>query len=123
VIEKEQEVKMVSGLKGNTYEEKCAGQGLETLKSKDQKRHGVVSDRQDLFTLASSNNGGARARRAAGEKCLAKQSARTDIRKNDRWLPTMVQLTCLQHLYLGSSTPIIMYPVYLCINTGLSILT
>jgi hypothetical protein len=41
VIEKEQEVKMVSGLKGNTYEEKCAGLGQETLKIKDQKRHGL----------------------------------------------------------------------------------
>ncbi len=32
---------MVSGLKGNTYEEKCAGLGQETLKIKDQKRHGL----------------------------------------------------------------------------------
>ncbi len=36
----------------------------------------VMSDRQDLFTLAS-NNRGARTRRAAGEKCI-----RTNIRKN-----------------------------------------
>ncbi len=26
-------------------------------------------------------------------------------------VPIMVQLTCLKHLYLGSSTPITMYPM------------
>ena len=41
----------------------------------------VKNDRQDLYTLAS-NNRGARTRRPAGEKCLVKQFARTDIRKS-----------------------------------------
>ena len=35
----------------------------------------VMSERQGLFTLA-------RTRRAAGERCLLKQFARTDTRKN-----------------------------------------
>jgi ribonucleases P/MRP protein subunit RPP40 len=89
VIKKVQEkaVKMVSGLKGNTYEEKCTELGLATPNSRRDRQdmalvHKYVrSDRQDLFTLAS-NNGGARTRRAAGEKCLVTQFARTDIRKN-----------------------------------------
>ena len=37
--------------------------------------------KKGLFTLAS-NNIGARTRRAAGERCLVKQFARTDTRKN-----------------------------------------
>ncbi len=41
----------------------------------------VMNEEQGLFTLAS-NNRGARTRRAAGEKCLVKQFARTDTRKN-----------------------------------------
>jgi hypothetical protein len=78
---------MVSGLKGNTYEEKCTELGLETLKSRrDQQEMAlaykyVMSDRQDLFTLASTNRG-ARTKRAAGERCLVKQFARTGTRKN-----------------------------------------
>ena len=42
----------------------------------------VVSDRENLFRLASSNDGEARTRWAAGEKCLVKQFGRTNIRKN-----------------------------------------
>ncbi len=80
---------MVSGLKGNTYEEKCAELGLETLKRRKElqdmtlvhKNPVCACDKQDLFTLAS-NNRGARTRRAAVEKCIVKQFARTDIRKN-----------------------------------------
>jgi hypothetical protein len=41
----------------------------------------VMSERQDLFTLASTIRG-ARTRRAAGERCLVKQFARTDTRNN-----------------------------------------
>jgi hypothetical protein len=78
---------MVSGLKGNTYEEKVLGWGLETLKSRRERQNMalmhkyVMSDRQNLFTLAS-NNGGAR---------------------------TMIQLICQRHLYLGSSITIIFH--------------
>jgi hypothetical protein len=32
--------------------------------------------------------------------------------KNGGWLTTTDQLMCPQHLYLGSSTPITMYPMY-----------
>jgi hypothetical protein len=32
--------------------------------------------------------------------------------KNGGWLTTTDQLMCLQHLYLGSSTPTTMYPMY-----------
>ena len=41
----------------------------------------VMNEGQGLFTLASTNRG-ARLRRAAGERCLVKQFARTDTRKN-----------------------------------------
>ncbi len=37
------------------------------------------------------------------------------IYKNDRWLPTMILLICLQHLYKGPLTPITMYPMYVFI--------
>jgi hypothetical protein len=89
VIEKVQEkaVRMVTGLKGTTYEEKCTELGLETLKIRRERQDMalthkyVMNEEQGLFTLAS-NNRGARTRRAAGEKCLVKQFARTDTRKN-----------------------------------------
>jgi ribonuclease P/MRP protein subunit RPP40 len=88
VIEKVQEkaVRMVSGLKGTTYEERCAELGLETLKSRRDRQDMalahkyMMSEGQGLFTLASTNRG-ARTRRAAGERCLVKQFARTDTRK------------------------------------------
>jgi hypothetical protein len=76
--------KMVSGLKGkNTYEEKCAELGLETLKRRKELQDMtlvhkyVMNDRQDLFTLASMGP-----EPAAGEKCLTKKFARANIRKN-----------------------------------------
>jgi hypothetical protein len=78
---------MVSVLKGTTYEERCAELGLETLKSRRDRQDMalahkyVMSEGQGLFTLASTNRG-ARTRRAAGERCLVKQFARTDTRKN-----------------------------------------
>jgi ribonuclease P/MRP protein subunit RPP40 len=89
VIEKVQEkaVRMVTGLKGTTYEEKCTELGLETLKIRRERQDMalthkyVMNAEQGLFTLAS-NNRGARTRRAAGEKCLVKQFERTDTRKN-----------------------------------------
>jgi hypothetical protein len=88
VIEKVQEkaVRMVSGLKGTTYEERCAELGLETLKGRRDRQDMalahkyVISERRGLFTLASTNRG-ARTRSAAGERCLVKQFARTDTRK------------------------------------------
>ncbi len=57
--------KMVSGLKGNTYEEKCAELGLETLKSRQElqdvtsvhKNPVCACDRQDLFTQAITTEG------------------------------------------------------------------
>jgi hypothetical protein len=83
----EKAVKMVSGLKGNTFEEKCAELGLETLKSSKELQdialvHKYVEgDMQDLFTRPS-NNRGVRNRREPGEQCLVKQFAGTNIRKN-----------------------------------------
>ncbi len=74
-------------MKGTTYEKRGAELGLETLKSRRDRQDMalahkyVMSEGQGLFTLASTNRG-ARTRRAAGERCLVKQFARTDTRKN-----------------------------------------
>ncbi len=88
VLEKVQEkaVKMVAGLKGTTYEEKCVELGLETLQLRRERQEMMLvhkytaKQNQTLLALAASHNG-ARTRRAAGINGLAAQYARTDVRK------------------------------------------
>ena len=89
MIEKVQEkaVGMVTGLKGTTYEERCAELGLETLQCRRDRQDMILvhkylaKEKQNLFTLAT-NNGGVRTRQAAGVKGLQSQFSRTDIRKH-----------------------------------------
>jgi hypothetical protein len=85
-LEKVQEkaVTMVAGLKGDSYLEKCAELGLETLEKRrsDQDlalvyKFVTKSDGQALF----SRQDGARTRQAAGGHGLTVQYARTDPRK------------------------------------------
>ncbi len=85
-LEKVQEkaVKMVAGLKGANYLEKCAELGLETLEKRrnDQDlalvyKFVTKNDGQALF----SRQDGARTRQAAGGHGLTVQYARTDPRK------------------------------------------
>jgi hypothetical protein len=80
----EKAVKMVAGLKGANYLEKCAELGLETLEKRrnDQDlalvyKFVTKNDRQTLF----SRQDGARTRQAAGGHGLTVQYARTDPRK------------------------------------------
>ncbi len=85
-MEKVQEkaVKMVAGLKGANYLEKCAELGLETLEKRrsDQDlalvyKFVTKKDGQSLFNRQE----GARTRQAAGGHELTVQNARTDPRK------------------------------------------
>jgi hypothetical protein len=85
-LEKVQEkaVKMVAGLKGSNYLEKCAELGLETLEKRraDQDmalvyRFLTKGEGQKLFNQQSE----ARTRQAAGGHGLTVQYARTDPRK------------------------------------------
>jgi hypothetical protein len=100
-LEKVQEkaVKMVAGLKGSTYLEKCAELGLETLEKRraDQDMalvYRFVNKRegQTLFNQQSE----ARTRQAAGGHGLTVQYARTDpfaVRTVESWnrLPESVK--------------------------------
>ena len=109
VLEKVQEkaVKMVTGLKAVSYEDRCAELGLETLQVRRERldmalvHKYIGKENQTLFRMMSAN-GGARTRRAAGAKIIASQYARTDIRKEsfairvvETWnrLPDSVKLT------------------------------
>jgi hypothetical protein len=90
VLEKVQKkaVCMVSGLKGKSYEERCAELGLETLETRRIKQdmmslvHKLISNDgvEELFTATGEHNG-VRTRRAAAANGLAAPFARTDIRK------------------------------------------
>jgi hypothetical protein len=89
VLEKVQEkaLKMISGLKGTTYEEKCAELGLKTLEERRGGQdmalvHKFLTEQTgtDLFRLTAAQNR-ARTRQAAGEHGLSVQYARTDPRK------------------------------------------
>ena len=80
-------VVMVSGLKGKSYEERCAELGLETLETRRIKQdmslvHKLISNGggEELFTEAGGHDG-VRTRRAAATNGLAAPFARTDIRK------------------------------------------
>jgi len=82
----EKAVKMVAGLNGKTYGEKCAELGLETLESRrrDQDMNLVYKllgeGGSSMFTVAGAREG-ARTRQAAGQRTLIGQFARTDLRK------------------------------------------
>jgi hypothetical protein len=89
VLEKVQEkaVKMVAGLKGRTYEERCAELGLESLQERRVRQdmalvHKYMAKQDQTLFIRSGGNGGARTRTAAGVDGLAVQFARTDVRKN-----------------------------------------
>lgn len=109
VLEKVQEkaVKMVTGLKAVSYEDRCAELGLETLQVRRERldmalvHKYIGKENQTLFRMMSAN-GGARTRRVAGAKNIASKYARTDIRKEsfairvvETWnrLPDSVKLT------------------------------
>jgi hypothetical protein len=89
VLEKVQKkaVGMVSGLKGKSYEERCAELGLETMETRKIKQvmslvHKLISNGggEELFTTAGGHDG-VRTRRAAAANGLSAPFARTDIRK------------------------------------------
>ncbi len=89
VLEKVQEkaVKMVAGLKGRTYEERCAELGLESLQERRISQdmalvHKYMAKQDRTLFIRSVGNGGARTRTTAGVDGLAVQFARTDVRKN-----------------------------------------
>jgi hypothetical protein len=90
VLEKVQEkaVKMVAGLRGSDYEERCAELGLETLEERRQSQdmalvHKMMNNGQGarMFEFARNDDNGVRTRRAAATHGLVVQFARTDIRK------------------------------------------
>jgi len=88
-LEKVQEkaVKMVAGLKGETYQERCAELGLETLEKRREKQdmslvYKFMTEKSgsDMFRHLAAQDG-IRTRQAAGEHGLGIQYARTDPRK------------------------------------------
>jgi ribonuclease P/MRP protein subunit RPP40 len=88
-LEKVQEkaIKMVTGLKGSTYEEKCEELGLKTLEERRGGQdmalvHKFLTEQTgtELFRLTAAQDR-ARTRQAAGEHGLSVQFARTDSRK------------------------------------------
>jgi ribonuclease P/MRP protein subunit RPP40 len=87
-LEKVQEkaVRMVAGLKGKEYAERCMELGLETLEERRQKQDMALvykmTQMTSMFEKARSNNQGARTRQATTPQGLAVQYARTDIRKH-----------------------------------------
>ena len=90
ILEKVQQkaVKMISGLKGGNYEEKCRELGLETLEKRRTKQDMaevyriVKGDRGSNIFIKASAGGAIRTRTAADPSNLRKGFARTDIRKN-----------------------------------------
>jgi hypothetical protein len=88
-LEKVQEkaVKLVSGLKGATYQEKCKELGLKTLLERRETQdmalvHKFLTEKSgsDMFRQIAAN-GRAGTRQAAGGHGLSVQYARTDPRK------------------------------------------
>jgi hypothetical protein len=84
-------VKMVSGLEGIEYEDRCAEIGLKPLETRRKLHdlvllHGMVHERggitiENMFERADLREG-ARTRQAAGVNNLKVPAARTDMRKN-----------------------------------------
>jgi hypothetical protein len=97
-IERVQEkaVKMVTGLKGKTYEERCAELGIETLERRRERQDMVevhrllsgkiMTDTESILPRASRRNAGTSdgttTRRGADPLTLSKQYSRTDARKH-----------------------------------------
>jgi hypothetical protein len=90
ILERVQEkaVKMVSGLQGTTYPDKCKELGLETLEERRDRLdmalvHKLLTENTGtgLFQRTASQQR-ARTRQAAGEHGLSVQFARTDPRKH-----------------------------------------
>ncbi len=86
---------MVSGLKGNTYKEKCAELDLKTLEERRTAQdmalvHKFLTERGEpgLFKRTSDQQR-SRTRQAAGEHGLCVQYARTDPRKNSLAIRTV----------------------------------
>jgi hypothetical protein len=83
----EKAVKMVAGLKGVTYLERCKELGLETLEERRKEQdlvlvHKYLTEHKegDMFKRTATV-GRVRTRQAAGEHGLMVQYARTDVRK------------------------------------------
>jgi hypothetical protein len=83
----ERAVKVVSGLKGTTYKEKCNELGLQTLEDRRKRQdmalvHKFLTEKKgnDMFRQMAAN-GRAGTRQAAGGHGLSVQYARTDPRK------------------------------------------
>ena len=86
----ERAIKMISGLKGKTYEEKCRELGLETLEERRDRQdmaevHRMMQEeekesRRGVLQVIGTR-GGTTTRRAADSTSLQKQYARTDTRK------------------------------------------
>jgi hypothetical protein len=82
---------MVTGLGGNSYEEKCKEIGLQTLRERRQYQnlvllHGMVHGRgglklKDMFERANDRDG-PRTRQVTGTNKLKIPAARSEIRKN-----------------------------------------
>ncbi len=101
----EKAVKMVTGLKGRSYEDRCVELGLERLDVRRDKQDMVEVFKQlqgenSLFTMAGTGGRNVRTRSAADAKNLRVQYARTDQRKYtfsvrvvEKWnaLPTEVK--------------------------------
>jgi hypothetical protein len=93
-LEKVQEkaVKMVTGLKGITYEERCAELGLETLERRRDiqdmvETHRILCRPNDGYAAGilhqvRGDTGSARTRQTADPLNLIHQYARTEIRRN-----------------------------------------
>lgn len=89
VLEKVQEkaIRMVAGLKGTTYEDKCRELGLESLEVRRDRQDVALAynilekDSQKLFTVIQTGDNRVRTRHTGRERGLAVQYARTDIRK------------------------------------------
>ncbi len=81
-------MRMISGLKGKTYQDRCREVGLETLERRREKQ-----DMAEVYRMLNGGEletnilpltgvrAGARTRRAADHTSLQKQYARTDPRK------------------------------------------
>ncbi len=80
----EKAVKMVAGLKGTDYSEKCAELGLETLEARRKNQHGVCSymaqqNESELFVKTGHER--AQTRQTAAGHGVAIQFVRKDPRK------------------------------------------
>ena len=89
-LEKVQEkaVRMVAGLKGKEYKERCVELRLETLEERRRDQdmalvHKLLMEKKgtEMFQLAGTNDAGVQTRRAVSTLGLITPFARTDVRK------------------------------------------